>query len=74
MNFYLLVITDKRRRTYDQGSRTNGFNDSSFHNARRNNDFDYEFGSFKFRTPEEVFREFFRGKHRNGNNHDIFYA
>jgi len=54
---YEVLADDKRRRNYDQTG-TTGFNNSS--NSRRN-DYDYDFGQFKFRTPEEVFREFFRG-------------
>ena len=61
MNEHLILILfiDKRRRNYDQTGNSN-FNNAS--NGRKNNDYDYnEFSSFKFRTPEEVFREFFRG-------------
>jgi hypothetical protein len=39
----------------------NGFRDGMNGHSRRSGDFDFEFSSFKFRTPEEVFREFFRG-------------
>jgi len=56
---YEVLADDKRRRTYDQGG-TPGFNERT--NGRRmNNDYDFDFYSFQFRSPEEVFREFFRG-------------
>ncbi|XP_021948474.1 dnaJ homolog subfamily B member 6-B isoform X1 [Folsomia candida] len=55
---------DKRRRNYDMGGSgfapNAGFTGMNGH-SRRSGDFDFEFSSFKFRTPEEVFREFFRG-------------
>ncbi|CAG7837817.1 unnamed protein product [Allacma fusca] len=60
-NFYESPFSryfDKRRRNYDTTG-TNGFPNGP--NPRKN-EFDYDsFSSFKFRTPEEVFREFFRG-------------
>jgi DnaJ family protein B protein 6 len=55
-------FADKRRRNYDTTGST-GFNTGN--NGRRSSNADFEFdwssSSFKFRTPEEVFREFFRG-------------
>jgi len=62
-NFFY-SLADKRRRNYDTTGST-GFNTGS--NGRRSSNADFEFewnpsnSSFKFRTPEEVFREFFRG-------------
>lgn len=51
---------DKRRRNYDTTGH-NGFTNGT-NNRTRSSEFDYDFASsFKFRTPEEVFREFFRG-------------
>lgn len=52
---------EKRRRNYDTTGH-NGFPNGTNQRNNRNTDFDYDFASsFKFRTPEEVFREFFRG-------------
>jgi len=73
---YEVLADDKRRRNFDQNTQ-NTFNNS---NTRRN-DFDNFDFSFKFRTPDEVFREFFRGDpfadlfsghfhhHRHNNRH-----
>ncbi|OXA57578.1 dnaJ homolog subfamily B member 6-B isoform X2 [Folsomia candida] len=61
---YEVLSDDKRRRNYDMGGSgfapNAGFTGMNGH-SRRSGDFDFEFSSFKFRTPEEVFREFFRG-------------
>jgi len=54
---YEVLADDKRRRNFDQ----TGQNNFTGGNNTRRNDFDFDFSSFKFRTPEEVFREFFRG-------------
>ncbi|CAL8073357.1 unnamed protein product [Orchesella dallaii] len=57
---YEVLSDDKRRRNYDTTGH-NGFTNGA-NNRSRSSEFEYDFASsFKFRTPEEVFRDFFRG-------------
>lgn len=59
IKYFSCLVTDKRRRNYDMGGSgfapNAGFTGMNGH-SRRSGDFDFEFSSFKFRTPEEVFR------------------
>lgn len=60
MRLFFLSFTEKKRRTYDKyGKEGLQSNAGSRHHT---DDFDSHFaGSFVFRDPEDVFREFFGG-------------
>ncbi|XP_050304454.1 dnaJ homolog subfamily B member 6-like isoform X1 [Anthonomus grandis grandis] len=52
---------DKKRRVYDQYGKDGLLNGGTRGRSRYEDDFDFGFGFFTFRDPEDVFREFFGG-------------
>lgn len=59
LSFSLIICVERKRRIYDQYGKDGllGQNDRS-HRSRRHDYDDFDFG-FVFRSPDEVFREFF---------------
>ncbi|XP_050304458.1 dnaJ homolog subfamily B member 6-like isoform X2 [Anthonomus grandis grandis] len=58
---YEVLSDDKKRRVYDQYGKDGLLNGGTRGRSRYEDDFDFGFGFFTFRDPEDVFREFFGG-------------